>query len=114
MSYITDKYHAGEVHIENGVHGWLFDSGEHRPLMEDAMSELYEAGLCSAADVVRTRKARDVHTAAFLAEYIKSQEEFETSPEYAEARAERDFEMRAAFGPGEEVVNVFTGRRYRT
>ena len=29
-------------------------------------------------------------------------------------RAERAFEMRAAFGPGETVVNVITGKRYTT
>lgn len=28
--------------------------------------------------------------------------------------AEQAFEMRAAFGPGEQVVNILTGRRFRT
>jgi len=31
-----------------------------------------------------------------------------------EARAEQAYEMRAAFGPGVEVVNVITGERTRT
>jgi hypothetical protein len=31
-----------------------------------------------------------------------------------EAAAEMAFEMRAAFGPGQTVVNVLTGQRYRT
>jgi len=31
-----------------------------------------------------------------------------------EQRAEEAFEMRAAFGPGETVVDVFTGERFRT
>lgn len=31
-----------------------------------------------------------------------------------EARAERDYEMRAAFGPGETVVNILTGKTYKT
>lgn len=32
----------------------------------------------------------------------------------AEQRAEHDYELRAAFGPGVEVVNVITGRRTTT
>lgn len=31
-----------------------------------------------------------------------------------EARRERELEMRAAFGPGVDVVNVLTGKKYRT
>ena len=31
-----------------------------------------------------------------------------------EPSGEEAFEMRAAFGPGVEVVDVFTGRRHRT
>lgn len=31
-----------------------------------------------------------------------------------EARAEQAYEMRAAFGPGVTVVNIFTGRKTRT
>jgi hypothetical protein len=31
-----------------------------------------------------------------------------------EAAAEEAYEMRAAFGPGQEVVNIFTGKRYHT
>ncbi len=31
-----------------------------------------------------------------------------------EERAEREYEMRAVFGPGETVVNIFTGKRYKT
>ena len=32
----------------------------------------------------------------------------------AEAEAERMYEMRAAFGPGQTVVDVLTGKTYRT
>ncbi len=31
-----------------------------------------------------------------------------------EARAEQEYEMRAAFGPGEKIVNIFTGETYQT
>ena len=32
----------------------------------------------------------------------------------ADARAEQDFERRAAFGSGVDVVNILTGERFRT
>ena len=74
---------------------------------------LENAGLPEATVALSTR-VRVNETAAFLAEYIKHEEEFWTAPEYEDARREREAEMRAAFGPGEEVVNVFTGRKIRT
>jgi len=32
----------------------------------------------------------------------------------AEIEAERMFELRAAYGPGETIVNILTGETYRT
>jgi hypothetical protein len=52
------------------------------------------------------QKRYDEHTSAVIAKYVKSQKGREVS-------AEERFEMRAAFGPGTEVVNVFTGRKVR-
>lgn len=74
---------------------------------------LENAGLPESTVALSTH-ARDIETEDVLAEYIKQQEAFWTEPQYAEARAEQLAEMRAAFGPGQEVVNVFTGRKYRT
>jgi hypothetical protein len=62
------------------------------------------ARLGLAFDLAKTTAARDTELAAFLAEYRRTA----TAPS-AEQRAE----MRAAFGPGTEVVNVITGRRTR-
>jgi hypothetical protein len=63
-----------------------------------------DAGLtCSAAHESAYRKETD----AFLADYRKRMANHVPS-------AEEAFEMRAAFGPDVEVVNVLTGRRYRT
>lgn len=62
----------------------------------------------------RCEAARERDNSEFVRQYREQQERFETEPEYADARAERDYEIRAAFGEGEEVVNVFTGRRYTT
>lgn len=55
-------------------------------------------------DRAAQKKACDDHTEAFLAEYRRNRR----GPSDEEL-----FEMRAAFGPGAEVVDVVTGQRYR-
>ena len=61
-------------------------------------------------DQLKTHKAfRDIDTEAFLIEYRRAQAN--RTPEQI---AEQQFEARAAFGPGEEIVNVVTGERYTT
>ena len=109
MSYMIDKWNAGEVHTKDGACGWLFDSGEFRPLMSDAMEELESAGLVDAETVAVTAEARDRHTQQFLAEYRQAMAN-RTAEQIAEERAE----ARAAMGPGVEMVNVVTGERYTT
>ena len=109
MSYMIDKWNAGEVHTKDGACGWLFDSGEFRPLMSDAMEELESAGLVDETTVAVTAEARDRHTQQFLAEYRLAMAN-RTAEQIAEERAE----ARAAMGPGVEMVNVVTGERYTT
>ena len=109
MSYITDKWNAGEVHIQDGACGWLMSDGEFRPLMSDAMQELKDAGLVDTQTVTRTAVARDIHTTAFLKEYRTAQ-----LNRSAEQIREERFEALAAYGPGETVVNIITGERYTT
>ena len=109
MSYMIDKFNNGEVKMQNGAAGWLFDSGEFRPLMADAMQELKDAGLVDETTVTRTAVARDAHTTAFLAEYRTAQ-----LNRSAEQIREERWEARAAFGPGETIVNIITGERYTT
>tara|TARA_B100001079_G_C16389927_1_gene506296 strand:+ start:616 stop:936 length:321 start_codon:yes stop_codon:yes gene_type:complete len=106
---MIDKWNAGEVHTKDGACGWLFDSGEFRPLMSDAMEELESAGLVDAETVAVTAEARDRHTQQFLAEYRTAMAN-RTAEQIAEERAE----ARAAMGPGVEMVNVVTGERYTT
>ena len=112
MSYIIDKFNAGEVVVIDGVHGWFFEEGfyggpEHRPLMADAMGELLDAGLCTELDVILTREAREINDAKCIAAYIEGQKN--RTPEQI---AEERFEARAAFGAGEKVVNIITGESY--
>jgi len=109
MSYMIDKWNQGEVAVENGACGWKFDSGEFRPLMADAMQELEDAGLVDETTVTRTAVAREAHTTAFLKEYRVAQ-----SQRSAEQIAEERWEARAAFGPGETIVNMITGEKYTT
>lgn len=109
MSYMIDKWNAGEVHVENGACGWQMADGEFRPLMSDAMQELKDAGLVDETTVTRTAVARDIHTTAFLAEYRIAQ-----LNRTAEQIREERFEARAAMGPGVEMVNIVTGEKYTT
>lgn len=53
------------------------------------------------------RAARDAEVDAFCAEYRRQRANHRPSEEEM-------FEMRAAFGPGQEVVDVITGQKFRT
>ena len=108
-TYVVNKFKQGEVHLQNGAAGWLFDNGEFRPLMDDAMEQLLEAGLVDQATVEITAQARDVYTEKSIREYIEAQRN-RTQEQIAEER----FEARAAMGPGVEMVNIITGERYTT
>ena len=108
-TYVVNKFKQGEVHFQNGAAGWLFDSGEFRPLMDDAMEQLLEAGLVDQDCVEITAQARDVYTDKSIREYRQAQRN-RTQEQIAEER----WEARAAFGAGETVVNMITGERYTT
>lgn len=89
----TDSY----FDAENGVYRWK--SNDQIPF--DDMLE--ENGI--PADVrAKCVEVRDAELSAFVAEYKKARAN--RTPEQI---AEEEFEMRAAFGPGERVVNVLTG-----
>ena len=109
MSYMTDKWEAGEVHIQDGACGWLMADGEFRPLMSDAMQELKDAGFVDATTVTRTSVAREIHTKKTLEEYTVAQKN-----RTAEQIREERWEARAAMGPGVKMVNIFTGEQYTT
>jgi hypothetical protein len=107
--YVVQKFEAGEVKFRNGAAGWLMEDGEFRPLMDDAMKELHDAGLVSADCVAITRDQRDEWVEQSLAEYRVAQSQ--RSPEQI---AEERFEALAAYGPGETVVNIITGEQFTT
>ena len=107
--YVVRKFEAGEVHFQNGAAGWQFDSGEFRPLMDDAMKELLDAGCVDSDCVAETARQRDVYVEQSLKEYCEAQRN--RTPEQI---AEERFEARAAMGEGVEMVNIITGERWTT
>ena len=108
-SYIIQKFEAGEVKFVDGAAGWLMEDGEFRPLMDDAMAELHDAGLVSADCVAITRDHRDEYVEQSMAEYRLAQ-----ANRTAEQIEEERFEARAAHGPGQPIVNIITGERFTT
>ena len=97
------KKEFSRAYVRNGVVRW--DTNEAVPF--DDMLALFEnAGLIDRATRDRSNAARQADNAKFVAEYRKR-------PRRA-LSAEARYEMRAAFGPGETVVDVISGRKYRT
>ena len=74
-----------------------------RSPMDDMLAAWVVLGIITREQARATSEARQTETAAFLADY-------RANPPQPDA--EQLAEMRAAFGPGAEVVNVITGQRY--
>lgn len=89
--------------VVDGVARWT-TNGQVPPA--DAMALLEALGFVSAEVVAASATVRDAETAAFFAEYRRRQP--------AVPSDEEQYEMRAAFGPGVEVVDVISGRRWTT
>ena len=99
MSFITKKYEEGEVKYKGLAIGWYFEeTDEFRPLMLDAVMELYLKSYIDEDVVYATSVAREEHTEEFFRTY-----------EPAIPTAEDIYEMKAAFGEFDDVVDVFTG-----
>ena len=109
MSYIIDQWNKGEVHFHGDAIGWKMQDGEFRPLMSDALEELFMESLIHMRTVNSTNNARIYFNHIAMAAYCKKQKQ-RTDEEIREERAE----MLAAFGPGEEVTNVITGETITT
>lgn len=95
---LVDPAHAV---VRNGVRYWLISDGTERVVP----TFVYKDAL--AACPPEQQAAYDADMAAFTAAYRRQQANHEPSEE-------EKFEMRAAFGPGQTVVNVISGRKYRT
>ncbi|MCP1674561.1 hypothetical protein J2T57_001663 [Natronocella acetinitrilica] len=86
--------------IEDGVMRW---ESNNNVVPEDVAR--FAAYLGHPIDLDASRAARDADLKVLLEAYRRA-----APHDSAEAR----FERRAAFGPGVEVVDVLSGRRYRT
>lgn len=84
-----------------GVVRWLSNGSVPFP---DMLFDFRTIGLIDEATESRSVAVRVAEEAAFLASYRKAQEGRQESPEEL-------YELRAAFGPGAEVVNVLTGKK---
>lgn len=96
-----DDFNEHRHYIEDGVVRW--SSNDSVP-PRDLLSDWFEAGCISKGTLRASLEARSADLDAFCAEYRKAQANRKPS-------AEEMFEMRAAFGPGAEVVDVISGRR---
>lgn len=100
MSYVVEKYKKEEVKMQGLAVGWYFEkTDEFRPLMMDAVMELYLAGLIDEDIVHATAVAREAHTEKVLGDYIQNHT-------YS---TEDIYEMKSAFGEDAEVTNILTG-----
>lgn len=92
------EYVLGEDYdYRDGAFRW---NSNGNVIPEDCMLSMAQF---TTAEIQASQRVRSAETAAFLAEYREAQKNVEPS-------AEELAEMRAAFGEGETVVNVLTGR----
>ena len=104
MSYIIDQWNKGNVAISGDAIGWKMEDGEFRPLMSDALEQLFEEALIDQKIVDATNSARDAHDIESIEAYRQAR-----ASRTPEQKAEEQFELQAAFGPGAKVVDIFTG-----
>lgn len=92
------KFHTDAV-VVDGIVRWKSNNGIPPKDVLDlwAYKEL-------PFNLLKSSEVREAEQQAFLAEYRKNQAGKPVDPEQLA-------EMRAAFGPGEVVIDVFTGRR---
>ena len=99
LEQIREDFETGKITVdENGV----ARNRIGRILMSDLLEKL--TYITDKVDVEATRAAREAETDAFLESYRKANHR---------RSAEELSEMRAAFGTGTTVVDIFTGERIR-
>ena len=102
---LTENFARANV-SSDGVVTW--NSNDRTPF-DDMLNDFVTMGFITEADVAVSQIARKEQNDAFFIEYREAQAN--RSPEQI---AEEQFEARAAFGPGETIVNVFTGTEFTT
>lgn len=98
---MSNEFYIDETNSEFGaVVRWC--SSNNIPF-SDKLAEFLADGLIDQQTVVNSINARKIEDAKFLNEYVQ----YRLKNGYSD---EEKFEMRAAFG-GEEIVDIFTGKR---
>lgn len=95
--------HSTPAIVRDGVVGWLVGGTDFRPLSADTAAEYgVEWTAIQAAGY-------EAYCDRVVGDYRRAQAEMSD-----EARAEQLYEMRAAHGPGVNLVDIFTGETFRT
>ena len=102
----TARKRFSDATVTAGVVRW--NSNNSVP-PQDVLEQWASLGL--PFDLKKSVAARDADLTKFTAAYRKAQRAAPRDPEF---EAEMAFERRAAFGPGVTVVDVNSGRKYRT
>lgn len=100
-SYAEQMIEKAEFYVLDDILRW---KSNDRVPFDDMLEDFQRLGI--KFDLEKTKKFREKQVDESIAAYRKSMENHEYS-------SEELFEMRAAFGPGETVVNVFTGKKVR-
>jgi len=94
------------TYFEGDVVMW---KSNKRPVPNDVMANFFKLGFANYTQVYATKIAKDAYDEEVIGQYLVNQAN--RTPEQI---AEEEYELHAAFGPGETVVNVFTGKRTTT
>lgn len=106
--YTVEKLTAQfeDAYVKDGVVYW---KSNNRSPFEDMLTDFMEAGFITEENIKLTVAAKAEQDRKAIAEYIAAQSE-RSKEQIAEERAM----ARAAMGPGVDMVNIFTGEKYRT
>jgi hypothetical protein len=99
----ANEFYIDETNSEAGpVVRW--NSNDRIPF-EDMLTEFLNQGLIGALELNNSLVQRKIEDRLAIEAYCKN---------YRGPSDEERFEARAAFGPGAELVNVFTGHKWTT
>ena len=103
-SFIGPDVTADQIWTDDGVIRWKSNNSVPP---DECLDNMISTGLITIQDAVYSKTVRSAEQEKFFAEYRERMKDWEPSDE------ER-YEARSAHGPGVELVNVITGKRWTT
>lgn len=100
LEEVRDLYEF-KAYKDGGVVRWISND---QCIMDDMAEKMLVAGCISEAEREATGAARSIETASFIAEYKAQQASRPVSPEEL-------YELKSAFGEGETIVDIISGRK---